>query len=472
MLLLDIRIIGAISGLEAAAKIRALGYAGPMIISSAYEPPTRQTLLALGADYIAKPWRIDALLERLLARRETTNFAPLNTYIPLHTPQPSTQPPEYETFTAPLKRNLEHVARLVIQSLEVQGVGMLVADSKDSTIQYFDVYPNRLMADDAFLALATGIMQEGKPVLLPNATPYLPNSAIRAFAGVPFQMKGIELSGSLCVYDVSVRSWTDTDLSLLYRALEVFSHLIKLSRSTIDLTKHNSDLNAYTDIIAHDLKTPLSAIINYVEMIQLLFGTKVPPEVNQYLGNISHAADIMKDMITHLLWIARLENPIESVSPVDMNEVVEGAMHRLDYAIKSRGVKINIGHDLPPAMGLDVWLEEIMANLISNAVKYMGDDNPAPVIDVRGTRSGRLVRYEVQDNGIGISADDREKLFRNFSRLNKIQVEGLGLGLAIVHRMITQLGGKIGIKSEVGRGSVFWFTLPAPPTKQRETKHG
>ena len=112
-------------------------------------------------------------------------------------------------------------------------------------------------------------------------------------------------------------------------------------------------------------------------------------------------------------------------------------------------------------MGHAQWIEEIFANLVSNAIKYMGKDNPDPRISIRGKPEGDMVRYEVCDTGVGIAPDDQARLFEMFTRLHTVNAEGLGLGLSIVHRIINKLNGQIGVESEVGKGSTFWFSLPA-----------
>lgn len=464
MVMLDIRIIGTITGLQAATEIRELGYTGRIIVSSAYESPNRQMLASLHAEYLPKPWRIEKLLQRLLEINDTsptTDSTPREAIHQEHTPR------EGGLFTTPVKKSLEHIARLLMQSLQIQGVVMLAADPKTWETQYFNIYPSNHVADDAMLTLATQIMQTGKPLMLADLSSHvrIAKGHVLAFAGLPFLLKAMGIGGALCVYDIGERVWTETDHNLLHRSLELFVYLVKINKTAAELAERNNDLNSYTDTVAHDLKTPLAAILNYAEMIKLLYGATLTPEVSIYLGNISESATLMKDMITHLLWIARLENPAESVYPVNMEEVIHSALRRLDYAITTRGVTIMMETTphFPPVLGHEVWLEEVIANLLSNAVKYIGEDNANPTIYIRALRVGNRIRYEVEDNGIGISPDDQAKLFHDFTRLYKVQAEGLGLGLAIVHRMVTRLSGDIGVISEGGQGSLFWFMLPAPP---------
>jgi signal transduction histidine kinase len=114
-------------------------------------------------------------------------------------------------------------------------------------------------------------------------------------------------------------------------------------------------------------------------------------------------------------------------------------------------------------MGYGPWIEEVFANLISNAVKYIGKDNEAPCITIRGMRDGDMVRYEVEDNGLGIKPEDQARLFDMFSRFHKGEEAGFGLGMSIIQRIVTKLKGTMGVQSEPGVGSTFWFALPAPP---------
>jgi signal transduction histidine kinase len=105
-------------------------------------------------------------------------------------------------------------------------------------------------------------------------------------------------------------------------------------------------------------------------------------------------------------------------------------------------------------------VEEVFANLISNAIKYKGKNNTNPIIQVRGALDGKYVRFEIEDNGQGIPPEKQQQIFEMFSRASEDDIEGTGLGLAIVQRIVLKLHGQIGVTSEYGRGSTFWFTLP------------
>jgi signal transduction histidine kinase len=104
-------------------------------------------------------------------------------------------------------------------------------------------------------------------------------------------------------------------------------------------------------------------------------------------------------------------------------------------------------------------LEQIFQNLLSNAIKFLGDQ-PTPRISVRGAREGRFVRFEVADNGIGIDPSYQDRIFVIFHRLNDVDVEGTGVGLAIVKKIVEQAGGVVEVRSAKGSGAVFSFTWP------------
>jgi signal transduction histidine kinase len=104
-------------------------------------------------------------------------------------------------------------------------------------------------------------------------------------------------------------------------------------------------------------------------------------------------------------------------------------------------------------------VEEVWANYISNAIKYGG--KPPRIELGAGPQPNGTVRFWVRDNGHGLSIEDQRRLFGEFSRLSEGQVEGHGLGLSIVRRIVTKLGGEVGVESQIGQGSMFYFTLPA-----------
>ncbi len=227
-----------------------------------------------------------------------------------------------------------------------------------------------------------------------------------------------------------------------------------------ELEVRNAELDAYGHTIAHDLKSPLTSIPLRVYMVEKL-QPDLKPEAVKQLQEIKNSTQHMAKMIDQLLWLAKLRHPGEAIQKVEVTPALEAALARFQQPLIQQGIQIQYDSPLPPVKAHSQWLEEIFANLISNAIKYMGAANPQPSITIRGTCQGNMVRYEVADSGLGIPEDKQAHLFEMFTREHIHEAEGLGLGLSIVHRIINNLNGQVGVESTPGVGSTFWFTLPA-----------
>lgn len=222
------------------------------------------------------------------------------------------------------------------------------------------------------------------------------------------------------------------------------------------------ELNAYNQIVAHDLRAPLSNIISFCEFIMEDYGDEMSDIQQKYFDKIYSSGVKMSTMITQLLHLAQLQNAHAAASLVPIPPIIDSVISRFERDIELSRVKIVVEDKLPDSVGHGPWIEEVFANLVSNAIKYIGKENPEPRITIRGIRDGEMVRYEVEDNGIGIGDEDQSKVFGMFTRVNKSDgLSGFGLGLSIVQNIIKNLHGQVGLRSQLGKGSTFWFTLPA-----------
>jgi signal transduction histidine kinase len=255
-------------------------------------------------------------------------------------------------------------------------------------------------------------------------------------------------------------------LSAAIRNAEHFQELKRaedeLRRYNDELEARNQELDAYSHTIAHDLKTPLSTIVLKADMVKRLPDTHLSPKAETYLNDTKTAALNMAKMVDQLLLLAKLRDASEAIISVRTDETVRAAILRFQEQIDSRCITVEVSQELPPALGHEQWIEEVFANLVGNAIKYMGEENPNKRICIRGYKQGDMVRYEVQDTGVGIAPEDQQRLFTMFTRLHTVTADGLGLGLSIVHRIVTRLKGKLGVESMPGEGSTFWFMLPSP----------
>lgn len=228
-----------------------------------------------------------------------------------------------------------------------------------------------------------------------------------------------------------------------------------------------TELDAYAHTVAHDLKNPLTALIGYVELLEELEAEQNSEEIREPLARIGQNSRKMVSIIDELLILASVRNKNEiERQPLAMKVIVQEALERLDDVVDPAEVTLIIPEQWPVAMGYAPWIEEIWVNYMSNAVKYGGRPAVVELGADEQTRPG-FIRFWVQDNGVGLTAAEREQLFRAFARLDQHQkVQGHGLGLSIVQRIAEKLGGEVGVTSEAGRGSLFYFTLPAVQVKE------
>lgn len=227
------------------------------------------------------------------------------------------------------------------------------------------------------------------------------------------------------------------------------------------LEERNQELYAYDRTIAHDLKNPIHLVHSYADLILMQFRDDLPNQVRERLERIIYASKSMVEMVDQLLTMATLRDSASAVEAIDTHAVVTLILDHLGQFIERENVDVKVIGTLPPVIGHDIWLKQIFANLITNAIKYKGKENSNPWIKIRGMRVGKMVRFEVEDNGLGIPESAQRKLFEAFERTHQKEAEGYGVGLSIVQRIVQRLNGQIGVESQAGQGSTFWFLLPA-----------
>lgn len=228
-----------------------------------------------------------------------------------------------------------------------------------------------------------------------------------------------------------------------------------------ELEKRNEELDAFSHTVAHDLRRPLSHVVGYAGLIEQLADDGTPAEMVECANRIDSAAMNMSEMIEGLLLLAQMRNVDQIIEPTDVSASLEEAIERIKPDIDARGVHLDVRKPIPDALAYGPWLEEVFANLVSNAVQYIGKSNPDPRITIRAKAGQNCIIYKVVDNGLGIEKEDQTRLFDMLSRFHKEESSGTGLGLAIVQRIIEKLSGEVGVESQPGQGSTFWFTLPA-----------
>ena len=231
-------------------------------------------------------------------------------------------------------------------------------------------------------------------------------------------------------------------------------------RQTLDeLHLRNEELDAYAHTVAHDLKNPLQAILGYAEMLH--DPHPLPDDLrDRSVETILEMAQAMSSIIEELLLLARVRAEDVELDAVDTAAVVERALARLAVPMAASGAAVDVPTSWPVAVGYAPWVEDVWANYLSNAVKYGGRP---PRVALGAAAEGDAVRFWVDDDGPGLSEAERAALFTPFTRLGAEAVEGHGLGLSIVRRIVEQLDGAAGVEPSPLGGCRFWFTLPAAP---------
>ena len=184
-------------------------------------------------------------------------------------------------------------------------------------------------------------------------------------------------------------------------------------------------------------------------------------DITSYLCNIEDTAAKMVDITNGLLLLSTLHTIEPDIGLLDMGHIVAHAQKRLVLVIEEYGARVTVPEVWPVALGYVGWVEEVWVNYLTNALKYGG--RPPQVEAGATAQEDGMMRFWVSDNGSGLSPEEQGVLFTPFTRLGKTpNVSGHGLGLSIAKRIVERLGGQVGIESETGSGSTFYFTLPVP----------
>lgn len=250
---------------------------------------------------------------------------------------------------------------------------------------------------------------------------------------------------------------------------------IEKDRLNSALVEKNREMENFLYITSHDLRGPLVNIQGFGQNLaerldlakeKLLSGGECDPELNPLLlekmprdlGFITESAAKMDRLITALLQVSRLGRSQLRPVRVDMNVIAKQAVSGLSFRAEQAGAEINFG-ELPPCFADLESMSQIFTNLLENAIKYRHPDRK-PVIEISGRAGKGRVFYEVRDNGAGITASEQDKIWQIFYRASA-SGEGEGVGLSIVRTLTERNGGRVDMRSEPGKGSVFTLELPA-----------
>jgi PAS domain S-box-containing protein len=254
--------------------------------------------------------------------------------------------------------------------------------------------------------------------------------------------------------DVTERKQAEAQIAQLYLELEQ-----RVVNRTNELQEVNKELETFSYSVSHDLQAPLRRITGFVSLLLDNQTSKLTKEEEQYLGFISASAKEMNDLISAMLSFSRLNRYELHRTNIDMESLVRLVIQSFELETQSRNIDFKI-ETLPHINGDDELIKQVWTNLISNAIKYTTNKVKA-TIEIGSISGETEVTYFVKDNGAGFDMKYASKLFGVFQRLHKAsEFEGVGIGLANVHRIIMRHGGHCKAEGEVDQGATIYFTLP------------
>jgi len=279
---------------------------------------------------------------------------------------------------------------------------------------------------------------------------------------------------------VTKKSLSETDNLILDRVSTVFGIAMDRLLLYLGLESANQKLKfldeqktEFLNVASHELRAPMTAIRGYLSMAQGGDGGEIPVAAQELLSEAAVETDRMIRLVNNMLNVARIEEGRMVFEPgiVQLNEVVERVFNEFKFEADNKALQYvyEPGSALQDKVEVDVdRIHEVVANLINNAIKYT--DEGKVVVKVTNPPSPKategqvpqVVRFEVSDTGPGMTPDEQAKLFQKFYRTESYigKKMGTGLGLYISRLLVQKFGGQIGVKSEKGKGSLFWFELP------------
>ena len=233
----------------------------------------------------------------------------------------------------------------------------------------------------------------------------------------------------------------------------------RLEELVDSLEESNERLEQFAYAASHDLQEPLRMVSSYLQLIEGRYADELDEDGEEFLAFAVDGADRMREMIHGLLQYSRVDAKGDPFESVDLEPVLETALEDLLLKIEEHDAAITV-EPLPTVEGDRGQLRQVFQNLVSNAIEYSGDEPPRVQISAR--RENTKWTVSVSDEGIGIDAEEADRIFEVFQRLHSHEeYEGTGIGLALCQRVVERHGGKIWVESEPSEGSTFSFTLPA-----------
>jgi PAS domain S-box-containing protein len=235
----------------------------------------------------------------------------------------------------------------------------------------------------------------------------------------------------------------------------------KIEGAMAGLERSNRQLQHFAYVASHDLQEPLRMVGGYVELLAKRYKGRLDEEADDFIEFATGGVARMRSLIRDLLLYSRVGTRGKALVPTDSEQVLLDALANLQVSINETGTKVTHG-DMPVVTADESQLGQLFQNLVGNAIKFRGEQ--APRVHISAERQDLEWLFRVEDNGIGFKQGDAERIFDVFQRLHGWgEYDGTGIGLAICKQIVERHGGRIWVESEPGKGSAFFFTIPARP---------
>ena len=232
----------------------------------------------------------------------------------------------------------------------------------------------------------------------------------------------------------------------------------QLKEANANLIRSNQELEQFAYVASHDLQEPLRAVNSYAQLLARKYQGNLDAKADKYINYLVEGATRMQQLINDLLEFSRVGTRGKELVPTDCEKILSQVLQNLQVAIAQNHALIT--HDsLPTVTGDETQLIQLFQNLLSNAIKFHREEPPRVHLSVQ--QEEKEWTFTVQDNGIGMEPEYFDRIFTIFQRLHsKSEYPGTGIGLAICKKIVERHGGRIWVESQLGSGTVFYFTLP------------
>ncbi|MFX1426926.1 MAG: ATP-binding protein [Promethearchaeota archaeon] len=238
---------------------------------------------------------------------------------------------------------------------------------------------------------------------------------------------------------------------------------VEYNEIMLDLRRSNEDLQQFAYVASHDLQEPLRAIVSFSQLLEDKYNDKLDKDGKDFIQFITDGAKKMNILIKDLLSYSRITTHAKPLEMTNLENILKDALFNLQESIKESNAVIT--HDDMPTLKVDkTQFMQLFQNLISNSIKFRRKEPPRVHISVK--ESIDKWTFLIKDNGIGIESKYFDRLFNIFYRLHtKEEYPGTGIGLPICKKIVQRYGGEIWVESELGKGSIFFFTIPKKKPK-------